>query len=232
MLGFGALGESALGALPTREIEQIDRGRQIASLTVGTVIIPDRQDAEGILVKSYADLWLEIARHLGADWSLAFGIDPRVWEELLAAAFTRAGYGVTLTPRSGDRGRDIIAARTGVGSMRILGSMKAYKPDHLVTREHVHEMLGVVTADQAASKGIIATTSDFAPRILDDPGLSRSVPYRLELMNGIELRLKQLAEPQIAILRPSCLRKPRRAPPMRSSGHRRSYAAKWSQRCG
>jgi restriction system protein len=65
--------------------------------------------------------------------------------------------------------------------------MKAYAPDRVVTREHVHEMLGVVHAE-GATKGIIATTSDFAPKLLDAPGLGASIPYRLELLNGVQLQ--------------------------------------------
>jgi restriction system protein len=185
-----------IAALIPLLFEQIERGRLVASLTIGAVIVPDRQEAEGVLLKSCANLWLEVVRHLGADWSLAFTINPRVWEELLAGAFVRDGFRVTLTPRSGDRGRDVIAIKDGFGSVRILGSMKAYGPDHLVTREHVHEMLGVITADQGATKGIIATTSDFAPKVLADDGLRRSVPYRLELLNGIRLQqwLKKLVD--------------------------------------
>jgi restriction system protein len=176
-----------LGGGPFPFRAQMDKGRRIASLTVGGLIIPERQEAEGILVKSYAAAWIEIVRYLGDDWALAFKIDPRAWEELLAGAFDKGGFRVTLTPRSRDHGRDVIAVKEGVGSMRILGSMKAYGPDHLVTREHVHEMLGVINAE-GATKGIIATTSDFAPKILDAPGLAASVPYRLELMNGDRLQ--------------------------------------------
>src|SRR5262249_25567440 len=103
-------------------------------------------------------------------------------------AFDKEGYSVTLTPSSGDRGRDIIAVRSGIGSMRILGSMKRYAPDNLVTRAHVHEMFGVVSSDLGATKGIIATTSDFAPQLLNDPGLAKAIPYRLQLLNGSQLQ--------------------------------------------
>lgn len=194
MLGFGPLGAMPLGGVLLPAVQQVAKGRTIASLTLGSLIIPERQEAEGVLVKSYAVAWVEIARFLGEDWNLAFKIDSRSWEELLAGAFDKEGFKVTLTPRSGDHGRDIIAVRDGVGCVRILGSMKAFSPNHLVTREHVHEMLGVVSAE-GATKGIIATTTDFAPRILDAPGLAASVPYRLELMNGDQLQnwLKELA---------------------------------------
>lgn len=157
----------------------------IGSLTLGALIIPEKSVTEGTLVKSVGDLWLEIARFLSLDWSLAFQIDPDKWEELVAGAFNKVGYQVILTPRSGDRGRDLIATKDGIGSIRILGSVKAYRADRLVTRAHVHEMLGLVAGDQRATKGIIATTSDFAPKVLADPGLARSVPYKLELLNEL-----------------------------------------------
>jgi restriction system protein len=66
--------------------------------------------------------------------------------------------------------------------------MKAYAPDHLVDRAHMYEMIGVVTTEGNVSKGIIATTSDFAPRIMEAPGIKQLVPYRLELINGSHLQ--------------------------------------------
>ncbi|MFZ2159536.1 MAG: restriction endonuclease [Bradyrhizobium sp.] len=195
MLGFGAIGEAPLGAIPHRLVEQIRNGSNVATLTVSGLIVPEKEGSEGILVKSYGVMWLEIARQLGTDWSTAFQLSPRQWEEMLAGAFAKEGYQVTLTPSSGDRGRDVIAVKDGVGSMRILSSMKRYAPENLVTRAHVHEMFGVVSADLGATKGIIATTSDFAPQLLTDPGLAKAIPYRLQLLNGRELQdwLKELA---------------------------------------
>jgi restriction system protein len=66
--------------------------------------------------------------------------------------------------------------------------MKAYAPNRLVDRAHVHEVLGVLTAKANVSKGIIATTSDFAPRIEEAPGIREVIPYRLELINGVHLQ--------------------------------------------
>ena len=86
-----------------------------------------------------------------------------------------------LTPPSGDGGRDIIATSKGYGSIRILDQIKAYKPGHLVTADEVRSMLGTLSADTRASKGIITTTSDFAPRIEIDEGIAQFLPTRLEL---------------------------------------------------
>ena len=65
--------------------------------------------------------------------------------------------------------------------------MKAYAPDNFVTREHVDAVLGIVDRERA-TKGMIVTTSDFAPWLLDAPGLATAIPDRLELMNGAQLQ--------------------------------------------
>jgi restriction system protein len=88
---------------------------------------------------------------------------------------------VILTPRSGDKGRDVIATKRGVGSIRIFDQVKAYKPGHVVTADEVRAMLGVVTGGGNVSKGVITTTSTFAPRLLDDPYLAQYIPFRIEL---------------------------------------------------
>lgn len=165
-------------------------------LSLQSVIIPEHPVAEGMLIASTNDLWLTIVDELKADWSRASSIHWRTWEELIAGAFTRYGYDVILTPRSGDRGRDFIASKKGVGSVRILGSVKAYSPGHLIAREEVLALLGEVTADRNASKGLFATTSDFAPGILRDADIQAYMPNRLELMNGKQLQewLKSLTE--------------------------------------
>lgn len=196
MLGFGALGESPLGAGPSDLHAQIEKSAQEVSLTISGLILPDhslivpeQKVAEGTLIKSTAAVWKEIANRLANDWSLAMQLNPTQWEEMVAGAFEKEGFDeVILTPRSGDNGKDVIAVRKGVGAIRILDSVKRYKPGHLVTKEEVHALMGVVGLDQNASKGILTTTSDFAPRLLDDPNLAKAVPYRIELMNGRRLQ--------------------------------------------
>jgi hypothetical protein len=42
-------------------------------------------------------------------------------------------------------------------------------------------MLGVITGAQNVSKGVITTTSAFAPKIEEDPYIKTSIPFRLEL---------------------------------------------------
>jgi restriction system protein len=56
---------------------------------------------------------------------------------------------VTLTPRSGDYGRDVIAVKRGLGFIRVIDRVKAYKPDHLVTADDVRALMGVLQGDGA-----------------------------------------------------------------------------------
>lgn len=145
--------------------------------------------SEGALVRAVATPWKLIVSQLSRNWNSAFEISDRKWEELVAAAFEQDGYDeVVLTPRSGDYGRDVIAIKRGVGTVRIIGSVKAYAPGHPVRHDDVRALIGVPQTDLQASKGMIMTTSRFAPNIYTDPYISPLIPYRLELMDGAALR--------------------------------------------
>lgn len=189
MPGYGAIGELAIGEiravdLPKKIAESADK----ATLSISSIIIPERRVAEGILVKSTAILWREIVESLGSDWSRAYQLSPQQWEELIAGAFKKAQYDeVVLTPRSGDHGRDVIAIKHGVGCVKIIGSVKAKKPGNLVGYDDVRALIGVLNGERDASKGIITTTSDFPPKIETDPFIAPLLPTRLELMNHKKL---------------------------------------------
>lgn len=160
-----------------------------AALLVQTVIEPYDKTNEGELVRALEIPWRAIVERLQRDWKDAYRIPPRVWEELIAAAFEQDGYDeVTLTPRSGDHGRDVIAIKRGIGCIRIIDSVKAFAPHRVVGHDDVRALAGVLLGDQQASKGIVSATTDFAPGIITDPYLKPLIPYRLELMNGTALR--------------------------------------------
>jgi restriction system protein len=168
----------------------------VGTLLIQTVIVPGAKTDEGQLVEAVAEPWFEILALLDRDPSLMFQIKPRKWEELVAGAYDRAGFDqVTLTPRSGDLGRDVIAVKYGIGTVRVIEQVKAYGPNHLVTADDVRALLGVLQGDKA-SKGFLTTTSDFAPKLADDILLKPFMPKQLELINGKMLlaRLKELAK--------------------------------------
>jgi restriction system protein len=148
---------------------------------------------EGKLIEAVSLPWFDIIKILGKDPEAAFSISDRTWEEIIAGAYHRAGFDeVILTPRSGDYGRDVIAVKKGVGTIRIIDQVKAYKRGHLVDANDVRALVGVLHGD-GASKGFLTTTSDFAPRLKSDPLITPFMPSRLELINGEQL-LKRLLE--------------------------------------
>jgi len=166
------------------------------SLLMQAVIVPGDRTPEGQLVEAVTVPWFEIIELLNRDPSLVFQLSPRKWEEMIAGAYNKAGFDeVTLTPRSGDLGRDVIAVKRGIGTVRVIDQVKAYASGHLVTADDVRALLGVLEGDKA-SKGFLTTTSDFAPKLPDDILLKPFIPAKLELINGKALlaRLKELAE--------------------------------------
>lgn len=192
--GVYNLSGSPAGLVAPTAIEDEDKLQSVASLswpslTVTGLVIPEKKVAEGILVKSTSALWVEIVEKLGKDWNEAYSIPPDKWEELIAGAFKKQGYDeVTLTPHSNDKGRDVIAIKHGVGSVKILGSVKAYKPHVKVPYDAIRGLLGVLASEHDASKGIITTTSTFPPNVMKDKLIAPHIPHRLELMDGEKLR--------------------------------------------
>ena len=156
----------------------------LPSVLLQAVIVPGENTDEGLLVQAVAVPWFEIIALIQRDPQAMYQIDWRQWEEIIAGAYTEE-YGnraeVVLTPRSGDRGRDVIVTLPGVGSIRYFDQVKRYSPGRLVTAEEVRAMVGVLEIERNVSKGIITTTSDFAPGVMADEGIKRFLPYRLEL---------------------------------------------------
>ena len=167
-----------------------------ANLLLQTVIVAGDRTTEGQLIQAVTFPWFDIIDRLKNDPNVAYQIPPRKWEEIVAGAYKKAGFDeVTLTPSSGDFGRDVIAIKRGIGSVRVIDQVKAYKPGHLVIANDVRALMGVLQGD-SASKGFLTTTSDFAPKIQEDPLIRPFIPSRLELINGPMLlkRLEELAK--------------------------------------
>jgi restriction system protein len=160
-----------------------------------TIVEQGEKTHEGRLIMAVALPWFDIIRTLLRDPAAAHMIPPIKWEEIIAGAYKKAGFDeVTLTPRSGDHGRDVIAVKRGLGSIRIIDQVKAYKPGYLVSADDVRALMGVLQGD-GASKGFLTTTLYFAPRLYEDPLIIPFMPSHLELINGRMLldRLKELA---------------------------------------
>jgi len=142
------------------------------------------------IVEVYAPIYEVLARSVDENEFLYyFSRHHREFEIFIADCYKLSGWDqVELTPQRGDGGRDIIATRTDIGTIRILEQTKAYSPGTLVTHDDVRAMIGVLGIDHNASKGVITTTSDFQPTVLSNPEFSQFMPYRLGLRNGFALR--------------------------------------------
>jgi restriction system protein len=196
MLGFGPLGSSALGEI-SEEYKIIGASSDIVSLALMGIVIPEAKVDAGILIKSISSVWIEMARTLGNDWSQAFKLSPTQWEEMIAGAYRQQGYEeVIVTPRSGDHGRDVIAIKKGVGTVKIINSMKAYAAHRKVGYDDIRALLGVMSGEPDISKGMLSTTASFPKNVELQPEIKRFMPTCLELMDGPRLQawLKELAE--------------------------------------
>lgn len=192
---LGESGQLGLGGSPPT----VDRSehRRPLEVMLQAVVSLGEKTSEGNIIEAVSIPWLAFLAHIKRDPSSLHEIDWRKWEEIIAAAYREAGYSVVLTHRSGDRGRDIIATKSELLSVRYFDQVKAYAPGNLVTLDQVHSMLGVLGAAGNVSKGIITTTSDFAPGVYSDPEILRYMPYRLELRPQERLLewLREVARP-------------------------------------
>lgn len=70
---------------PTVSIEKVP------PLLLQTTIVPGHMTSEGQLIEAVALPWFEIIELLTNDPSLAYRIDARKWEEIIAGAYRKAG---------------------------------------------------------------------------------------------------------------------------------------------
>lgn len=176
------------------EYKDPDNNEWLAAIATPSVLLQTdvvtlgEKTEEGDVVKSVRQTWPEIVKQiqLRKEFLFEFTKSARAFEMFLAATYRKDGFDeVILTPRSNDRGRDVIASKTGA---RILDQAKAYNRKLLVTHEEVRAMAFVVLRDRLPSTGAITTTSDFAPTIETGDEFYGIVPDMVELRNGNRLR--------------------------------------------
>lgn len=170
------------------------------SILLRALVEPTGSTPDGDVIVSVQPAWDAIIKLIQEDPDALFKMDPRKFEELIAASYEQAGFDeVILTPRSGDFGRDVIATKRGFWSIRFVDSAKRYASNRLVPAADVQSLLGVLAGDQQASKGIVTTSSDFAPGIESHPLIKPFVPNRLELVNGEALKRRLLANQKVRL---------------------------------
>jgi restriction system protein len=188
-------GGIVLGGAAVTSFERVVQAPDLPTILTQALFISGGKTDEGQIIRAVSVPWFEIVRLIQQGPSIVHQIDHRKWEEIIATAYKQAGFDeVTLTPQRGDRGRDVIAVKKGLGTIRVIDQVKAYKPPHLVEYDDVRALIGVLHGDKA-SKGFLTTTSDFAPKLRSDPLIAEFMPARLELVNGAALvqRLDELA---------------------------------------
>jgi len=157
---------------------------RVSPFSFGSIITLEDNVEDGTRISLIKPIFSGLVETLRNDPDFIYKINSRVWEEIVAASYDKAGFDdVILTPRSGDLGRDVIAVKKGFGSIRFIEQVKAYNPNHIVTAEEVRALLGVLQADHQATKAVFTTTSNFAPKILEDKFIKPFVPFRLELLD-------------------------------------------------
>lgn len=157
---------------------------EVSPFSLGAIVSYDDKVEDGTRINFIRPIYTELLKALRDDPEFIYKINPRIWEEIIAASYDKAGFDeVILTPRSGDYGRDVIAIKKGFGSVRFIEQVKAYNPSHVVNADEVRALLGVLQADPKATKAIFTTTSNFAPLISKDKFIAPFLPYRLELHN-------------------------------------------------
>ena len=143
---------------------------------------------QGLIVQAVLVPWFEIVQEIerNPEFLFQFAENSRQFEEFIAGAYEQAGCEVELTPHSGDRGRDVIAKVPGPIPFRVLDQCKAFSPGHVVTANDVRAITGVLAStDMNSSKGVVTTTSTFAPGVYEE--FAPLMPYRIELRDGADL---------------------------------------------
>lgn len=189
-----AVSVQVISPMGIESLEQVGTGTAVVEqypeiLLQAAVVTFAGETSEGLLIEAVAPPWFEIIQELERDpeFLYKFPTHSRKFEELIAGAYELDGWTVELTPRSNDRGRDVIATKAGFCTVRIVDQVKAYGPRHLVTANDVRAIVGVLTLEQNVSKGLITTTSSFAPGIEKDSLIQALIPHRLQLRTGAQL---------------------------------------------
>ncbi len=120
------------------------------------------------IIHGCLDFWCpnlenEMLSYFRANPDQLYSMNPRSFEELVAAIFKNNGFSVELTPQTRDGGVDIIAVQHSIltGQSVNLIECKRYAPDRKVGIGVVQRLLGAVN-QMNATKGILVTTSFFS----------------------------------------------------------------------
>ncbi|WP_136799969.1 restriction endonuclease [Desulfosediminicola ganghwensis] len=111
----------------------------------------------------------DLIRFLSQNPQHIHSLTPREFEEIIAEIFRAKGFEVTLTAKTRDGGKDIIAIhRNDLGiDTKYFIECKRYAPENKVGVEIVRALHGVKNTVGAPNKVILATTSSFTSGAVD-----------------------------------------------------------------
>lgn len=162
--------------------------KKLGRILTATILRPYGIVKEGALVRVAVPAWASLVELLQIDFEVLSTVSARQLEEIVAGAYDRVGFDrVVLTPRSGDHGRDIIAEKDGWGTVRVVVQVKSYNAKNLVSADEVRSLIGTYFMEPGATKAVLATTSDFAPRLRDAPNIAPLLGRELLLLNQRQL---------------------------------------------
>ena len=127
----------------------------------------------------------ELIRYLAQHPEYMRYLNPRKFEELIAELFKDKGYEVTLTPKTKDGGKDIIALyKSSFGHQLYIIECKRYKETNKVGVEVVRSLYGVKTAENY-NQAIVATTSTFTKDAID---FVKPLKFQLDLKDFSDIQ--------------------------------------------
>jgi hypothetical protein len=130
-----------------------------------------------LIVSSIEEINGELISYLARHPELMYDLNPRKFEELVAALLQNQGFSPTVTPKTRDGGKDIIATRSDAfGEHIYLVECKRYAPDKKVGVQQVRSIHGVARSE-GATKGILVTTSSFTANAIEF-----AMPHKYDLM--------------------------------------------------
>jgi HJR/Mrr/RecB family endonuclease len=155
-------------------IREIAKTLQLDSIYIGEYDISDEDENSetNIILPEFIDtslkqvgfLPLTLVKKVYDEPSLLRQIDPRDFEYFIAEIIEKLGFeNVSVTPRSGDGGQDIIATSV-INDIPLLFSFecKRYSKNRKIQLETMRALLGTVNSRSIkANKGVLVTTSSF-----------------------------------------------------------------------
>lgn len=160
-------------------------GDKSVELIYEDLILSSLPKTSSDIILASNELWEEVIQELRKYPDKIFELKPRKFEELIAELLIRQGMSVTLTQQTKDGGYDILAnTSTWAGQHLYLVECKHYSPHRPVGVSIVRALYGLVEAN-AATKGIIVTTSSFTKGAID---FQRTLAHRLSLKGFSEIK--------------------------------------------